>query len=118
VSIGARQLAVSQGQCVGAGCPATTDPCAATATVIENTTQFLNPANMTLTFVFGTTTEYSGPASGASCSSSSTSTGAAGNLVQGAAAQVTATYPCSISIYGFNVASNCTLWAQTTELVQ
>jgi len=106
VSIGARLLAVSRGQ--------TTDPCATTATAVYNAAPFLTPtSNMKFTFVLNGT-KYSG----ASCSSTSTTTGAAGNLVQGQPAQVTATYPCNVSVYGFNFAPTCTMTAQTTELVQ
>ena len=105
VSIGARLLAISRGQ--------TTDPCATTATAVQNAAQILNTANITYKFVLNGTTY-----SGASCSSSSTTTGAAGNLAQGSTAQVTATYPCSLWVYGANLVPSCTLTAQTAELVQ
>ena len=51
-------------------------------------------------------------------SSSSTTTGAAGNLTQGQAAVVTATYPCSLAVFGANYASSCSLSAQVTEIIQ
>ena len=106
VAIGARLLAVSRGQ--------TTDPCATTATAVSNASPLLYPSNISFTFVLNGT-----PYTGASCSSSSTTTGAAGNLVQGQPAQVTATYPCSLAVYGVNMGSgSCSVMAQTTELVQ
>ena len=55
---------------------------------------------------------------GTSCSSSSSTTGAAGNLVQAKAAQVTVTYPCNLAVYGRNYFPGCTFTAQTTEIVQ
>jgi Flp pilus assembly protein TadG len=105
VGTGARLLAISRGQ--------TTDPCATTAAAVYNAAPLLVPASFSFSFVLNGTSY-----SGASCSSSSVTTGAAGNLVQGQPAQVTVTYPCSLSVYGINYAPNCTLKAQVTELVQ
>jgi hypothetical protein len=39
-------------------------------------------------------------------------------MVQGSAATLTATYPCNFSIWGTNFAPNCTMTAQTTEVIQ
>ena len=105
VSIGARLLAISRGQ--------TTDPCATTATAIYQAAPLLKPASLTLTFVLNGTTY-----PGASCISSTTTTGAAGNLLQGTAARVTATYPCNLRVYGFNYVPSCIMMARTTELIQ
>jgi len=104
VNIGARRLAISRGQ--------TTDPCATTAAVVYQAS-LLNSANLNFTFVLNGVTY-----SGATCSSTSITQGAAGNMVQGSAAQVRATYPCTLSIYGVNYAPSCTMTAQTTELIQ
>jgi Flp pilus assembly protein TadG len=105
VSIAARQMAISRGQ--------TTDPCAQAVTTIEHAAPQLKPASLTFSFVLNGTSY-----SGTSCSSGTTTTGAAGNLVQGASAQMTVTYPCNLAVYGKNYAPGCTLVAQTTELVQ
>jgi Flp pilus assembly protein TadG len=105
VSVGARLLAISRGQ--------TTDPCALTATAIYNAAPSLTHSKFLFTFVLNGTTY-----NGASCSSSSTSTGAAANLVQGQSVQVTVSYPCTLGVYGANLAPSCSLKAQTTELVQ
>jgi Flp pilus assembly protein TadG len=105
VTIGAQQLAVSRGQ--------TTDPCQLTSSTVESASSTLAAANLSYTFVLNGVTY-----TGTSCSSSSTTTGAAGNLVQGASATVTASYPCSLAVYGKNYVPNCLLQAQTTELVQ
>ncbi|MGO8731502.1 MAG: TadE/TadG family type IV pilus assembly protein [Terriglobia bacterium] len=104
VGVGARALAISRGN--------TTDPCNTTAQAVYNAAPTLKSTSITLTFSLNGT-----PYSGATCSSTSTTTGAAGNLVQGASAQVTATYPYSLSIYGIK-ASSGNLTAQTTEIVQ
>ncbi len=105
VAVGARLLAISRGQ--------TTDPCATTANAVYNAAPSLSQANLSFTLVLNGVTY-----SGTSCSSGSSSTGAAGNLVQGQPAQVTVTYPCSLGVYGANYSPNCSLKAQTTELVQ
>ena len=104
-NIGARQLAISRGQ--------TTDPCSTTATTVYAAAPNLQQGSLSFRLVLNGTTY-----SGASCSSANTTTGAAGNLVQGSTAQVTVTYPCSLAVYATNFAPNCTLTAQTTELVQ
>jgi Flp pilus assembly protein TadG len=104
VNIGARLLAVSRGQ--------TTDPCALTVTAISQAS-LLTSASLSYSFVLNGTTY-----TGSTCSSSSTTTGAAGNLIQGASAKVKATYPCNLSVFGVNYAPSCTMTAQTTEIVQ
>jgi Flp pilus assembly protein TadG len=104
-SIGARTIAISRG--------ATTDPCATAASAVIAAAPLLTPANLSFTFVLNGTTY-----TGTSCSSGSSTTGAAANLVQGANAVVTVTYPCSLAVYGANYAPHCSLQAQMTELIQ
>jgi len=57
--------------------------------------------------------------SGTTCSSSSVTSGAAGNLSSGTNATVTITYPLNLSVFGkvFS-SSNAVLSATSTELVQ
>jgi Flp pilus assembly protein TadG len=105
VSIGGRELSVSRGQ--------TTDPCALASAKIYGAAPLLTPSKFSFTFVFNGTSY-----PGASCSSSSTTTGAAGNLLMGTTAQVTASYPCDLSVYGLNLAPSCALKAQIAEVVQ
>jgi hypothetical protein len=105
VNTGARLLAISRGQA--------TDPCAVTAAAVYAAAPTLTQKGLSLSFVLN-----GNPYSGASCPSSSTTTGAAGNLVEGQPAEVIVTYPCNLAIYGINLAPGCTLQAQTTELVQ
>ena len=104
-SIGARTLAISRG--------ATTDPCATASSAVIAAAPLLTPANLSFTFVLNGASY-----TGTSCSSGSSTTGAAANLVQGANAVVTVTYPCSLIVYGANYAPHCSLQAQMTELVQ
>ena len=104
-SVGARTLAISRGE--------TTDPCATAASAVYAAAPLLVAANLSFTFVLNGTT-YTGP----SCNSGSSTTGAAGNLKQGAYAVVTVTYPCSLAVYGANYAPNCSLQSQIAELVQ
>jgi hypothetical protein len=104
-SVGARTLAISRGE--------TTDPCATAASAVYAAAPLLIPANLSFTFVLNGVSY-----AGASCNSGSSTTGAAGNLVQGANAVVKVTYPCSLAVYGANYAPSCSLQAQITELVQ
>jgi Flp pilus assembly protein TadG len=104
-SVGARALAISRGQ--------TTDPCATASSAVYAAAPLLASSKLSFTFVLNGTTY-----TGASCSSGSSTTGAAGNLKQGAYASVTVTYPCSLAVYGTDYAPNCSLQSQISELVQ
>jgi Flp pilus assembly protein TadG len=104
-NVGARALAISRGS--------TTDPCATASSAVIAAAPLLVSTNLTFTFVLNGTSY-----SGTSCSSGSTTTGAAANLVQGSNALVTVTYPCSLAVYGANYAPSCVLQAQITELIQ
>jgi Flp pilus assembly protein TadG len=99
VEIGARQLAISRGQL--------TDPCSTISTTIGNASPLLKPSSISYTFVIDGTS-YPG----------TTCTLGAAKLQEGVTAQVLATYPCTLIIYGKNLVPSCTLQAQTTELVQ
>jgi Flp pilus assembly protein TadG len=105
VSIGARYLAISRGN--------TLDPCATVVNAVYGAAPNLKTANFSFTTTLNGTSY-----NGTSCSSSTTTTGAAGNLVQGTSATVTATYPCNLSVYGVSFAGSCTLKSTVTELVQ
>ena len=104
-SVAARQVALSRGE--------TTDPCNLAYTSVYGAAPLLTRSNLTETLVLNGT-KYTGT----SCASASTTSGAAGNMVQGATAILTITYPCSLVVYGKNYAPNCTLTAQTAELIQ
>ena len=104
-SIGGRQIAIRRGN--------TLDPCSDAATAIQGAAPGLNTSNLTYAFVINGASY-----SGSSCSSSSTTTGAAGNLVQGGTVLVTVTYPCSLAVYGKNLIPGCALQASVKELVQ
>jgi Flp pilus assembly protein TadG len=97
VNTGAQLLAMSRGQ--------TTDPCSTASTAIAGAAPGLTAANISFTFVIN----------GTSYSSTSCTSGAS-NMVQGASAQVRATYPCIFMIYGMG--NTCSLASQTTELIQ
>jgi Flp pilus assembly protein TadG len=101
----ARQLAFSHGL--------TTDPCALAANTVYGAAPFLKTSSLTFSFVFNGTTY-----NGASCSSTSTTTGAAGNLAQNSTAKIVVTYPCVLQVYNKNVLPGCVLTAQDSELVE
>ena len=100
VATGAQLLAVSRGQ--------TTDPCAVTAAAVEAAVPTLNSKSLSFSFVIN----------GDSYPGSSCSAGAPADMLQGTPAQVTVTYPCSLSVYGHDYVPSCLLQAQTTELIQ
>jgi Flp pilus assembly protein TadG len=111
ISTSAQYLAVSRAN--------TTDPCSLAATAFANAAPNLNSTKLNFTFVLNGTSygSYSG-LSASTCSSSSTTTGAAGNLVAGQSAKMTVTYPCNLSVYGKNYLPSCNLVVQTVEIVQ
>ncbi len=82
----------------------TTDPCADTLSAIEAAAPGLQGSNISLTFNFNGTA-----ASGNSCA------GDEADLVQGAPVTVTATYPCTLSIYGTRFTTACQVAAKVTE---
>jgi Flp pilus assembly protein TadG len=103
--VGTQALAISRGQSL--------DPCATAAGALYLAVPNLSDSKLTFTFVINGTT-FNGP----TCSSSSTSTGAAGDMVQDGTASMTVTYPCSLQVYKANNFPNCTLTASSTELIQ
>jgi Flp pilus assembly protein TadG len=103
-SVGARQIAISRTQ--------TLDPCAVGSSAVFASAPGFNQQKFNFTFTFNGVNY-----NGTSCASSSTSTGAAGNLKQGMPATVSITYPCNLVAYNYNFGT-CNLQAQTTEVVQ
>ena len=105
-------LSVSAGQ--------TTDPCALAATNVQSAAPLLSSANLSYTVTLTPSGGSAQPYSGSSCSSSSTTTGAAGYLVSGGTVQVTATYTnCSLKFYGKNFLPNgCSITNTITEAIQ
>jgi Flp pilus assembly protein TadG len=98
VNTGTQVLAISRGE--------TTDPCATGSAAIDNAAFGLTTSSLSFTFVIN-----------GSSYAATTCTAGAADMVQGASAQVTVTYPCKLPIYGMAIPS-CTLTAQTTELIQ
>lgn len=105
VGAGGRALAIARGN--------TTDPCATASSAVSSAASLLTSSNIGYSWNFNGTSY-----TGTSCSSSSTTTGAAGNLVQGQTAQITVTYPCSLALFRLNLVPSCQLSASMTELVQ
>jgi Flp pilus assembly protein TadG len=112
VSSAGRVLAVSAGQ--------TLDPCSLAATTLQKAAPVLGTSSLSyslaLTPLGGSTQTYSG----ATCSSTSTTTGAPGNLISGGTVQVTASYSnCSLQFYGKNfLPRGCSITSTITETVQ
>jgi Flp pilus assembly protein TadG len=96
VASGARFLAADRGD---------TDPCDATAQKVYASAPTLAQSSINMTFVLNGTSY-----TGKTCSGTT-------NLVSGTTAQITATYPCSVSVYGMTFGS-CTLTESITEVVQ
>ena len=104
-SSAAMDLAISRGN--------TLDPCALASAAVKAAAPSLSASSFTYAYSLNGT-----PYSGTTCSSTSTTTGAPGNLVQGQSASITVTYPCVLKVYGANNFSSCTLTAKASELVQ
>lgn len=107
VSVGGRQLAVSRGQ---------TDPCTITTSAINTSAPGLIPTTGTngikLTYILNGTSTTAGTSNGAGVTACSGK-----DLTAGSYAQITATYPCSLSVYGMSFTS-CSLGTQITEVIQ
>jgi Flp pilus assembly protein TadG len=106
VDIGARAVAVNGG--------ITLNPCSVASSAVIGAAPGLNPSQLTFSYSFNGV-----PYSGTSCPSATLLTGAAANLAGGTTATVTATYPCSLMIFGRNFMPNgCAMKASTSEMVQ
>ncbi len=99
----AQQLSISRG--------ITTDPCNTVYNTVTSAAPQLHPSNIKFTIVLNGKTEVSGGTK-PSC------TGGVADLLPSTNAQVTATYPCNINVFGLKPVPNCTLSAQTTVMVQ
>jgi Flp pilus assembly protein TadG len=108
VSNGGRILAVDRGD---------PNPCSKVTNAIYAGAPTLIQGKMSLTFVLNgvTSSVQNGTWTGTSCAG--TGGLANTNMVQGGNAQITATYPCVISVFRFAY-PNCTLTQQLTEVVQ
>ena len=101
----ARQISISRGQ--------TLNPCAIASAVVIAGAPTLKASNFTYAYSFNGVAY-----SGTSCSSSSYTTGAPSNLVQGQPASITVTYPCTLLTYSGNLLPTCKLQSTMAELVQ
>ena len=114
---GAHALSISAGY--------TTDPCMTVSSPAFNVGSSLNRNNIKFTITVsppngqtgGQTQTLAANQVNPTCPSTTTSNTA--SYVQTTYnANVTLTYPCAIVIYGVNFAPNCTLTAETTEVIQ
>lgn len=104
-STAAMDLAISRGN--------TLDPCALASAAVKAAAPSLNSSSFTFSYSLN-----GNSFSGTTCSSTSTTTGAAGDLVQGQNVSITVTYPCNLTVYKANNFPSCTLTAKAAELVQ
>lgn len=104
VSVGGRFIAVDRGD---------TDPCAAAASKLYAAAPGLTQSNITLSFTIN------GVPSGPTCPGAN---GAAnGNMISGANAEISASYPCKLiffSAYGSSPSTACDIKAAVVEVVQ
>jgi len=98
VAAGARNLSLSRGA---------STPYSSTTSLINNSAAGLTTASITVTVTVN----------GTACSTD-TACQTALNSAQGQQANVSATYPCNLVVYGNNYAPSCTLSASTTERVE
>jgi Flp pilus assembly protein TadG len=103
VSNAGRMIAVDRGD---------SDPCQTATSAIYAAAPGLSKSNISVTYVLG------GVNYGAGVTSCPGSSGAANaNMTAGGSAQIIATYPCSLQVYGVKYAS-CNMASQITEVVQ
>ena len=107
VSAGGRYLAADGGD---------TDPCLHVATQIASAAPGLTESKITLTIVLNGVTSANGVAA-TSATCAGPSGGKNANLVSGSTASLTATYPCTIKMYGLSI-PNCSLGSSVAEEVQ
>jgi Flp pilus assembly protein TadG len=100
VRAGSRNLAISRSD--GVTTPYTTSRAAVTSSAMN-----LTAANVTMTLTVN----------GAACASD-TACVTALSTAAGEAANVTATYPCNLTIMGVNYSPSCTLSSQSTERIE
>jgi Flp pilus assembly protein TadG len=100
---GTQALSFSRGQ--------TTDPCQLTSQAVYSAAPQLTQSNLKFTILLGTNSVASGAAN-------PTCSGSQQYLVQSSTAKVTVTYPCNISIMGYNPVPGCALSASTAVLIQ
>ena len=114
--------ATNQGaQAFAMGSGIVADPCLTTGTAIAGAATNLNPSNLLVTIVINPppgSTVSGFPETLQSDTSASSLTCSGTTIPATYEAQVKATYPCNLELFGFNPAPNCTLTAQTTEAVQ
>ena len=108
-SVGARQISVQRGQ--------TGDPCALASSALQSAAPLLKytgsaSTGLAMTFKVYTT------ATASTTYSAMPATCSAAALTQGMPVTVTATYPCTLQVYGHNYAPSCFLTAQSTEVTQ
>jgi Flp pilus assembly protein TadG len=114
VTIGAQQLAVSRGD--------GRDACADAVTAVQNAAPFLEASKVNYTIQFT-------PLASDNTVSAATFTGDGSNpptcpsanqdnMDAGGTVQLTATYPCTVTVYGGNLIPGCTLTGSVTEIVQ
>jgi Flp pilus assembly protein TadG len=104
ISAGGRFLAIDRGD---------TDPCAATAAKIYAAAPGLTQSSLSLTFTINSV------ATGASCPGTSGLANA--NMVSGANAIISASYPCTLtffSAYGSSPSTSCNIKAEVQEVIQ
>ncbi len=104
ISVGGRYLAIDRGD---------TNPCSSAATQIYTAAPGLNKSNLTLTFTIN------GVPTGATCPGASGAANA--NMVAGANAEISASYPCTLiffSAYGSSPSTTCDIKAAVVEVIQ
>jgi Flp pilus assembly protein TadG len=118
VNIGGEQLAIARGN--------TLDPCLLAYNAVTKVSPYLNGSTMSFTLTLNGTGygPYTGGASKVTCSSTSTTTGAPANLIQGDPVALMVTYPCTVisfkfgTLVNFNPVPVCSIKAQITEISQ
>ena len=97
----------------------TTTPVSSALTIITSGSPTLNSSKLTVNFYIGSTSCSGSMYANASATSADTNCTSSLKSASGSSSQMTASYPCDLSIAGINFGgSNCTLTAQASERVE
>ena len=115
---GAQGLSIARGQTVNPCTTASSPAFGIASTLNRNNIKFTITISPPAGNVGGATYTLATNQANPTCPAADTSSAPATDLQPGWNANVTLTYPCSVIIFATNFAPNCTLTAQTTEVIQ
>ena len=115
---GAQAISIARGQALNPCTTVSSPVFGLSPTLAQNNIKFTITISPPTGTTGGTTYTLASNQANPTCPATSLTNAPASDLQQGWNANVTLTYPCSLVIYGKNLAPGCTLTAQTSEAIQ